>query len=265
LNTHCQGPAGARNQGIELAAGAFIAFLDSDDLWKPWHLERGVEILDANRDLSWFYADMEQVQNEMVVVHSVKHELWQNREKFIVEKRGNLRILQGPTLLVDAIRYGTYAEAQVSIIRRNVFEKISYDERLQVGEDRLLPLEAINNGFKLGYILDCHCSYRIHSNHISNAGEKKDVSSKLITLRKLESYYELIEEKIECGKEEKNAIKEKLSTLYFWQFGYSTLWRNGKHQEALSYYLKGIHLRPTNLTFWKTFFLALLRLAFYQH
>jgi glycosyltransferase involved in cell wall biosynthesis len=42
------GTASARNRGIELASGAFIAFLDSDDLYVPSFLERQVQALDSH-------------------------------------------------------------------------------------------------------------------------------------------------------------------------------------------------------------------------
>ena len=52
-----QGAGAARNTGIREATGEFVAFLDSDDLWYPYKLERQVEHLKNNPSLLWIYSD----------------------------------------------------------------------------------------------------------------------------------------------------------------------------------------------------------------
>lgn len=42
------GAAAARNKGIELAEGRFVAFLDSDDMWKPQKLELQIPFMLEN-------------------------------------------------------------------------------------------------------------------------------------------------------------------------------------------------------------------------
>lgn len=51
IRTQNRGVSSARNLGISLAQGEFVAFLDSDDLWLPNKLELQMRILGANRNL----------------------------------------------------------------------------------------------------------------------------------------------------------------------------------------------------------------------
>ncbi len=51
------GIGGARNNGIEIAQGAFLAFMDADDIWEPQKIERQIEqfIKDPTLDVSFTY------------------------------------------------------------------------------------------------------------------------------------------------------------------------------------------------------------------
>lgn len=55
------GVAVARNHGIRLSRGEFMALLDSDDIWKPWKTEVQVQVLREHLEVGMTWTDMEAV------------------------------------------------------------------------------------------------------------------------------------------------------------------------------------------------------------
>jgi len=62
------GPAAARNRGLKRAGGAFIAFLDSDDVFYPRHLEASLAALERSPEAGLVYGANEVVDAEGRVV-----------------------------------------------------------------------------------------------------------------------------------------------------------------------------------------------------
>jgi glycosyltransferase involved in cell wall biosynthesis len=112
-----QGVSAARNRGLELAHGEFIAFLDSDDLWLPKKLALQIAFMDQHSEAQICYTD----------------ELWIRRGKRVNPKKRHAKYSGWiyPYCLPLCI-----ISPSSALMRRALFDQIgSFDSRLPVCED----------------------------------------------------------------------------------------------------------------------------------
>jgi glycosyltransferase involved in cell wall biosynthesis len=108
-----------RNLGLAGASGTYVAFLDSDDLWVPAHLERLAARLERSPACGWCYGNHELFNDRDQPVHRVGA-AWQPRSgRFVRDLLTTEAGIPLPTILV----------------RRPLARQLRFDPRLPFGDD----------------------------------------------------------------------------------------------------------------------------------
>jgi glycosyltransferase involved in cell wall biosynthesis len=139
-----RGPAAARNHGLALSQGEFVAFLDADDLWPPDSLRMRVDRLLAEPAL-------DVVLGRVQPIHATGARGYE---------------LSGGSLI--ATQLGS------ALFRRDVFARVgTFDERLSFSEDHDWFLRAREQGIRLAVLDRVTLQYRLHASNMTRCRDHR--------------------------------------------------------------------------------------------
>lgn len=256
------GAAVARNAGVELARGRYLAFFDSDDQWLPHHLAECVAGLEANEDVDWVYGAGRRIDHDTGQV-LVEHSFYPDGKarpflRLRARAVGDLRIIEDKNAALCHIRHGLYCGFQTSVLRRRVFDALRIPP-LRVVEDQVFALMALAQGYRLGYFDRIHIVYHVHEANVSAAGKNVPLEKQLAVQQYVTRGLEQTDRYVQLGFRERRAMRANLSHVYFWHLGYVLLWQHGRRAEALQAMRRGLRHWPWDWRCWKTYLLAWVR------
>ena len=150
-----QGAAAARNTGLDIAKGEFIAWQDADDVSLPYRLKLLKDILIINE------ADV--AHSDMLLVNESNKPVgyWQSQN--IVQAH----------LVRFFLKTGTPFNNGSMLIRKKLFKNFKHDTSLRVGSDSDMVFQVTPNSRSIHVAKPLYI-YRLHSSNISRSHNQSD-------------------------------------------------------------------------------------------
>jgi len=155
-----QGLSAARNTGIRHSCGAYLAFLDSDDLFLPSHLHVLTQVLDWNPDTDIAYGQPYVLRNSERDKLYTPEDVNMSVGRFFIElDRLATSLLRGNLFFVPTV-----------LVRRTALEKLArpfFDTDLSPYADWDMWLRLVLNHASVARVEDKVAIYRVHDGNMS--------------------------------------------------------------------------------------------------
>lgn len=136
------GGAAARNVGIQVARGEYLAFLDDDDAYYPEKIEKQVAMFQNSEDskLALVYCYVEQLDENGKVNYVLRNQL-----------RGNC--------LYEAMCIDCVAPTSLWLVKKSAIMDVGMFSVVPSKQDATLILKLLEKGYTVDYVPEVLCSY----------------------------------------------------------------------------------------------------------